>query len=116
MMPSEALFTRILVRLPADHMRTLWLRFGTVRYGFQWSLFFNGLCGRFVPVRFPRRRYGTVHPSIGGCTRTTPVPPNPYRGARAGPLTPIENQGCSWSRGSTGYTIGAGPAVAGACQ
>jgi hypothetical protein len=109
-------FTPFVVRVPMNDVRALWLHFGTVRYGFPVSWFLNNLRARFVPVRFRRRRYGTVHPSIGGCTRTTPVPPNPYRGARAGPLTPIENQGCSWSRGSTGYTIGAGPAVAGACQ
>jgi hypothetical protein len=73
MMLAEANFTPIVVRVPMDHMQALWLRFGTVRYGFLVSLFFNALRGRFVPVRFSRHRYGTVHPSIGGCTRTTPV-------------------------------------------
>ena len=82
MMLAEANFTPIVVRVPMDHMQALWLRFGTVRYDFPRSCFFNSLRGRFVPVRFPRRRYGTVHPSIGGCTRTTPVPPDPYRRSR----------------------------------
>ena len=82
-MPPEAHFTHILVRVPAGNPRALWLRIGTVRYGFLVSWFFNTLRDRFVPVRFRRRRYGTVHPSIRGCTRTTPVPPDPYRGARA---------------------------------
>jgi hypothetical protein len=90
-MLAEANFTPIVVRVPMDHMQALWLRFGTVRYGFLVSLFFNVLRARFVPVRFPRRRYGTVHPSIGGCTRTTPVPPDPYRGARAERQAPAEN-------------------------
>jgi hypothetical protein len=90
-MPSEALFTPILVRVPADHVRMLWLRFGTVRYAFPKSQFFNSLRARFVPVRFPRRRYGTVHPSIGGCTRTTPVPPDPYRRTRAERQPPTAN-------------------------
>ena len=87
-MLTEADFTLIFVRVPAHHMRALWLRSSTVRYSFLRSRFFNSLPGRFVPVRFPRRRYGTVHPSIGGCTRTTPVPPDPYRGARAERQTP----------------------------
>jgi hypothetical protein len=65
-----------------NHVMVLWLRFGTVWYGFRVSLFFSDLRARFVPVRFSRRRYGTVHPSIGGCTRTTPVPPDPYRRSR----------------------------------
>jgi hypothetical protein len=91
MMPSEALFTPILVRVPTDHERRLWLRFGTVRYAFPLSRFFNSLRARFVPVRFRRRRYGTVHPSIRGCTRTTPVPLHPYRGARAERQPPAEN-------------------------
>ena len=74
-----------------DHMQALWLRFGTVRYAFPLSRFFNSLRARFVPVRFRGRRYGTVHPSIGGCTRTTPVPPDPYRGARAERQPPTAN-------------------------
>ena len=65
-----------------NHVRTLWLHFGTVRYGFLVPWFFNRLHARYVPVRFCRRRYGTVHPSIRGCTRTTPVPPDPYRRSR----------------------------------
>jgi hypothetical protein len=76
-------FTPLVVRVPVNHVRALWLHFGTVRYAFPLSRFFNSLRVRFVPVRFRRRRYGTVHPSIGGCTRTTPVPPDPYRGERA---------------------------------
>ena len=82
-MLADVNFTPIAVRVPMNHMQALWLRFGTVRYGFLVSLFFNALGGRFVPVRFGRRRYGTVHRSIGGCTRTTPLPPDPYRLARA---------------------------------
>jgi hypothetical protein len=81
-MLAEANFTPIVVRVPMDHMQALWLRFGTVRYGFSVSFLFNALRARFVPVRFCRRRYGTVHPSIGGCTRTTPVPPDAYRRSR----------------------------------
>jgi hypothetical protein len=79
MMLVEANFTPIVVRVPMDHIHALWLRFGTVRYGFPRSCFFNSLRARFVPVRFSRRRYGTVHPSRGGCTRTTPIPADPYR-------------------------------------
>ena len=82
MMPSEALFTPIFVKVLANNVQMLWLRFGTVRYGFLLSWFFNALRARFVPVRFRGRRYGTVHPSIGGCTRTTPVPPGLYRRLR----------------------------------
>ena len=90
-MRAEAHFTPIVVRALVNHAQVLWLRFGTVRYGFPRSWFFNSLRGRFVPVRFPRRRYGTVHPSIGGCTRTAPVPPDPYRGAWAGRPATAEN-------------------------
>jgi hypothetical protein len=79
-MPAEAYFTLLLVRVPGANSRVLWLRIGTVRSGFLVSWFFNRLRDRFVPARFRRRRYGTVHPSIRGCTRTTPVPPDPYRG------------------------------------
>ena len=74
-------FTPFVVRVPMNHARVLWLHFGTVRYAFPLSRFFNSLRARFVPVRFRRRRYGTVHPFIIGCTRTTRVPPHPYRGA-----------------------------------
>ena len=81
-MLAEANSTPIVVRVPMDHMQALWLRFGTVRYGFRVPFLFHDLSARFVPVRFSRRRYGTVHPSIGGCTRTTPVPPDPYRRSR----------------------------------
>ena len=81
-MLAEANSTPIVVRVPMDHMQALWLRFGTVRYDFRVLFLFSDLSARFVPVRFCRRRYGTVHPSIGGCTRTTPVPPDPYRRSR----------------------------------
>jgi hypothetical protein len=81
-MLAAANFTLILPRVPAGNPSGLWLHLGTVRYGFLGSWFFNGLRDRFVPVRFRRRRYGTVHPSIRGCTRTTPVPPDPHRRAR----------------------------------
>ena len=96
-----------------DYMRTLWLRFGTVRYGFVVSWFFKTLRGRFVPVRFSRRRYGTVHPSTGGCTRTTPVPPDPYRIARARLRATAEDTATA-GLGGAGYTICAGPVPAGA--
>jgi hypothetical protein len=93
-MLAEANFTPIVVRVPMDHMQALWLRFGTVRYGFLVSLFFNALRARFVPVRFCRRRYGTVHPSTGGCTRTTPFTPDPYRRAR----TRVQETAQEWHR------------------
>jgi hypothetical protein len=112
-MLAEANFTPIVVRVPMDHTRALWLRFGTVRYGFPVSLFFNSLRARFVPVRFPRRRYGTVHPSIGGCTRTTPVPADPYRLVRARLRATAEDTAMAGS-GGAGYTTGAEPAAAGA--
>jgi hypothetical protein len=114
-MLAEANFTPIVVRVPADHMQALWLHFGTVRYGFLVSLFFNALRGRFVPERFSRRRYGTVHPSIGGCTRTTPVPPDPYRLAGARRRATAEDTATA-GPGGAGYTIGAGPVTAGARQ
>jgi hypothetical protein len=57
-MLAEANFTPIFVRLPMDHMRALWLRFGTVRYGFRVSFLFSDLSAQFVPVGFCRRRYG----------------------------------------------------------
>jgi hypothetical protein len=115
MMLAEANFTPIVVRVPMDHMQALWLRFGTVRYDFQVSWFFSSLCARFVPVRFSRRRYGTVHPSIGGCTRTTPVPPDPYRLARARLRATAEDTATA-GFGGAGYTIDAGPVTAGARQ
>jgi hypothetical protein len=92
-MPTEAHFTQIFVSVPRDHMQPLWLHVGTVRYGFAWSWFFKGLRPQFVPVRFPRRRYGTVHPSIKGCTRTTPASPDRYRRAqpRLRPLAEIRS-------------------------
>ena len=108
-MLAGANFTPSVVRVPMDHMQALWLRFGTVRYDFPLSLFFNGLCPRFVPVRFSRRRYGMVHPSIGGCTRTTPVPPDPNRLARAKAEDTV-----TAGPGGAGYTIGVEPATAGA--
>jgi Domain of unknown function (DUF6378) len=79
MMRAGAHFTPICVRVLTNHVRMLWLRFGTVRYGFPRSRFFNSLPGRFVPVQFPRRRYGTVNPSIRGCTR-----PRSYLRTRTG--------------------------------
>ena len=115
MMLAEANFTPIVVRVPMDHIYALWLRFGTVRYGFLVSLFFNALRGRFVPVRFPRRRYGTVHPSIGGCTRTTHLPLDPYRLARGRLQATAENTATA-GPGGAGYTISADPAIAGARQ
>jgi hypothetical protein len=75
-MLAAANFTLILPRVPAGNPSGLWLHLGTVRYGVLGSWFFNGLRDRFVPVRFRRHRYGTVHPSIRGCTRTTPTPPD----------------------------------------
>jgi hypothetical protein len=93
-------FTPFVVRVPMNHVRTLWLHFGTIRYAFPLSRFFNSLHARFVPVRFRRRRYGTVHPSIRGCTRTTPVPPDPYRRTR--PRVQ--------SRSGANHTIGIEPA------
>jgi hypothetical protein len=111
-MLAKANFTPIVVRVPADHMQALWLRFGTVRYGFRLSLFFNCLCPRFVPVRLSRRRYGTVHPSIGGCTRTTPLPADPYRLVRARLRATAEDTATA----GAGYMICAGPVPAGARQ
>ena len=113
MMLAEANFTLIVVRVPMDHMQALWLRFGTVRYGFRVSWSFNSLRGRFVPVRFSRRRYGTVHPSIGGCTRTTPLPPDPYRLVGARLQATAEDMATS-GPGGAGHTIGAQPGTAGA--
>jgi hypothetical protein len=112
-MPAEAYFTPILVRVPAGSPRALWVHFGTVRYGFlvSWSL--NRLGGRFVPVRFRRRRYGT--PLYKRVYRTTPVLLDPYRGARAG-CRATAKRGYGWSRGGTGYPIGAGPTVYGSRQ
>jgi hypothetical protein len=98
-----------------DHMRALWLRFGTVRYGFRVSFLFSDLSARFVPVRFCRRRYGTVHPSIRGCTRTTPVPPDPYRLARARVRATAEDTATA-DLGGAGYTIGGEPVTVGARQ
>ena len=115
-MLTEADFTPIFVRVPAHHMRALWLRFGTVRYSFPRSRFFNSLPGRFVPVQFPRRRYGTVHPSIGGCTRTTPMPPDPTGAPGRGSPRRLKTLRDGSSRGGAGYTIGAGSVVAGARQ
>ena len=115
MMLADANFTPIVVRVPMDHMQALWLRFSTLRYGFPVSLFFNALRARFVPVRFSRRRYGTVHPSIRGCTRTTPLPPAPYRLARAR-LRPTAENTATAGPGGAGYTTGAEPAIAGARQ
>jgi hypothetical protein len=114
-MLAKANFTPNVVRVPMDHIHELWLRFGTVRYGFLVSLFFNALRGRFVPVRFSRRRYGTVHPSIGGCTRTTPIPADPYRLAR-GRLRATAEDTATAGPGGAGYTIGAQPVTAGARQ
>jgi hypothetical protein len=91
-------FTPFVVMVPMNHVQILWLRFGTVRYGFLVSWFFNWLGGRYVPVRFCRLRYGTVHPSIRGCTRTTPVSPDPYRGARAERQSARRKHGRDWSR------------------
>ena len=115
MMLAEANFTPIVVRVPMDHMQALWLHFGTVRYGFPRACFFNSLRGRFVPVRFPRRRYGTVHPSIGGCTRTTPVPADPYRLVRARLWATAEDT-ATGGPGGTGYALSAEPVTAGARQ
>jgi hypothetical protein len=114
-MLAEANFPPIVVRVPMDHMRALWLRFGPFRSGFPRSWFFNALRARFVPVRFSRRRYGTVHPSIGGCTRTTPVPPDPYRLARAR-LRATPEDTATAGPGGAGYTIGAESVTAGARQ
>ena len=77
MVSPNANFTPIVVRVPMNHVSALWFHFGTVRYGFLVSWFFNSLRARYVPVRFCRHRYGTVHPSIRGCTRTTPAPSGP---------------------------------------
>jgi hypothetical protein len=85
-MRAEVHFTPIVVSILVNHVQMLWLHFGTVRYGFWCSLLFNGLGARFVPVRFSRHRYGTLHPSIRGCTRTTHASPDPYRH----PLTRIQ--------------------------
>jgi hypothetical protein len=112
-MLADANFTPIVVRVPMDHMQALWLRFGTVRYGFLVSLFFNILHSWFVPVRFSRRRYGTVHPSIGGCTRTTRASPDPYRLARARLPATAENTSTA-GPGGAGCTVGAEPVTAGA--
>ena len=113
MMLAESNFTPILVRVPMDHIQALWLRFGTVRYGFPVSSFFNGLRAQFVPVRFSRRPYGTVHPSIGGCTRTTPLPPDRYRLVRARLQATAEDMATA-GPGGAGHTIGAQPVTAGA--
>lgn len=72
-MACKAHFTPFVVRVPMNHVDVLWFHFGTVRYGFRVLWLFNELRARYVPVRFCRHRYGTVHPSIRGCTRTTPV-------------------------------------------
>jgi hypothetical protein len=61
-MPAKRNFTPIVVKVLVYHAQTLWLRLGTVRYGFPISLFFNELRAGFVPVRFCRRRYGTYTP------------------------------------------------------
>ena len=114
-MLAGANFTPIFCEVPMDHMQALWLRSGTVRYGFPVSPFFKGLCPRFVPVRFSRRRYGTVHPSIRGCTRTTPLPPDPYRLARARLRGTAEDTATA-GPGGAGYTISAEPLTAGAPQ
>jgi hypothetical protein len=106
-------FTPIVVRVLMNHVLALWLHFGTVRYAFPLSRFFNSLRARFVPVRFRRRRYGTVHPSIGGCTRTTPLTPDPYRRARARLPATAENTSTA-GPGGAGCTIGAEPVTAGA--
>ena len=92
-MSPNANFTPIVVRVPMNHVRALWFHSGTVRYGFPVSWFFNALRARYVPVRFCRHRYGTVHPSIRGCTRTTPVPPEAYRRARTGVQATAESAG-----------------------
>jgi hypothetical protein len=111
-MPSEADFTPIVVRVPMDHMQALWFHCGTVRYAFRRFRFFKSLRARFVPVRFRRPRYGTVHPSIGGCTRTTPVPPGPYRRPqrRFGKLSRAGRLAAPATRS------GPGAVAAGACQ
>ena len=116
MMPSEALFTPIFVRVLANHVQVLWLRFGTARYGFRKSGLFNSLRRQFVPVRFRQPRYGTVHPSIGGCTRTTPMPPDPTGAPGRGSPRRLKTLRDGSSRGGAGYTIGAGSVVAGARQ
>jgi hypothetical protein len=94
MMLADANFTPIVVRVLANHAQALWFHFGTVRYDFRRFRFFNSLRARFVPVRFCRRRYGTVHPSTGGCTRTTPFTPDPYRRAR----TRVQETAQEWHR------------------
>jgi hypothetical protein len=108
-------FTPFVVRVPMNHARALWLHFGTVRYAFPLSRFFNSLRARFVPVRSPLRRYGTVHPSIRGCTRTTPVPTDPYRLVRAR-LRATTDDTATAGPGGAGYTIGTEPVTAGARQ
>jgi hypothetical protein len=91
MASAKANSTPIVVRVPMNHVGMLWFHSGTVRYGFPVAWFFNELRARYVPVRFWRHRYGTVHPSIRGCTRTTPVPADPYRRSRTGLQAPVRS-------------------------
>ena len=81
--------------------------YASVRSGtlFRLSRFFNSLRGRFVPVRFPRRRYGTVHPSIGGCTRPRPSL-RTRTGARERNASRPQRTTPRRARGSTGYRTG----------
>ena len=118
MASRESNCTPFVVRVPMNHAPSAVVTF---RYGPVRLFHCLGFSIAYVPgsYRYGFAGAGTVRytPFIRGCTRTTRVPPAPVPGRpERNTQARAENHGRGWSRGSTGYTIGAGPAAAGARQ